>query len=217
MENIRESYDLLDIKGVDRKVQHLFSEVLFEDEIGRLYVNYYDIKGEVVDRELLSVTRLTASSGGISGFSTVAPHLVRVLFISDSITNLIFHLKGYLRYYDIAHSAFIATGSRLDRSQFVEIIQQYHAVKQYYSVYGNSLLGKIKDCKVQHWINGEDCLFRIEENFVYSEFRKQVFKMESKEFTLRDHLRQVAVRQTLKTKKPKNKKIENFFFYYEGA
>src|SRR5690606_11267547 len=133
------------------------------------------------------------------------------------ITNLIFHLKGYFRYYDIAHSAFIATGSRLDRSQFVEVIQQYDAVKQYYSVYGNSILGKIKDCKVQHWINGEDCLFRIEDNLVSCEFRNQKFKMATQGFTLRDHLRQVAVRQTLMTKKPKNKNIENYFFYYEGA
>src|SRR5690606_8496252 len=215
MENIRESYDLLDIKGVDRKVQHLFSKVLFEDAIGRLYINYFDRKGAVVDRESLSVARLTASSGGISSFSTVAPHLVIVLFISDSITNLIFHLKGYFRYYDIAHSAFIATGSRLDRSHLMEVIQQYDAVKQYYSIYGNSLFGKIKDCKVQHWINGEDCLFKIKENFVCCEFRKQEFKMEAEEFTLRDHLRQVAVRQTLKTKKPKNKNRENYFDYYE--
>lgn len=216
MENIRESYDLLDIKGVDRKVQHLFSKVLFEDEIGRLFVNYYDIKGAVVDREVLSVTRLTASSGGISVFSTVAPHLVRVLFISDSITNLIFHLKGYFRYYDVAHSAFIATGSRLDRNHFMEVIQQYDAVRHYYSVYGNSLLGKIKDCKVQHWINGEDCRFKIEENFVTCVFRNKEFKMAAQRFTLRDHLRQLALKQTLKTKKPKNKNRENYFFNYEG-
>jgi|SRR5690554_3708863 len=210
MEIIKENYDLLDLKGVDRKIQHLFSKVLQEDDLGRLYANYYDGQGAFVDREVLSVARLKFSSGGIADFSTVKPFFVRSLFISDSFTNLMFFIKGYHNNFNLEYSAFMATGSRLDKGLFLETVQKYPAVKKFYSIYGNSLLGKIKDCKVQHWIHGNDCLFRIDGDMVIS-FRDQEFKMPARKFTLRDHLRQLSVRQTLNTKKPKNKSVENFY------
>lgn len=211
MEIIKESYDLLDLKGVDRKVQHLFSKVFQEDDVGRLYANYYDGQGAIVDREVLSVSRLKFSSGGIADFSTVNPPFVRSLFISDSFTNLMFFVKGYHNNFNLEYSAFMATGAGLDKGLFLETIQKYPAVKKFYSIYGNSIFGKIKDCKVQHWIHGKDCLFRIEGDVVVSLFGSQEFKMEATKLTLRDHLRQLSVRQTLNTKKPKNKSIENFY------
>lgn len=211
MRAIKESYDLLDLKGVDVNLQHLFSKVLQEDEFGRLFVNYYSGEGSVVDHEVLSISNLKFSSGGVADLSITNPHLARSVFISDSLTNLIFFLNGYNHHFNLEFSAFLVTGSALDKSLLLKTILKYPAVKKYYCLYGNSLLGKIKDCKVQHWLNGNDCLFKIEDDEVISFFENQSFIMEANKFTLRDHLRQVSVRQTVNTKKPKNKAVENFY------
>jgi hypothetical protein len=211
MKALKESYDLLGLKGVDKKVQHLFSKVLQEDEFGRLYVTFFDGQDAIVDREVLSVSRLKLSSGGVAEFSTIKPPLVRSLFISDSFTNLIFFINGYYNNFNLEYAAFMATGSGLDKNLFLKTIQKYSAIKKSYSIYGNSLLGKIKDCKVQHWINGRDCLFRLEGDAIISTYQNEEFIMDARKFTVRDHLRQLSMRQTLSTKKPKNKKVENFY------
>src|SRR5690554_6542565 len=90
-----ERFDLLDIKGVDRKVQRLFSNVLQEDDQGRLWANYSDGKGNFIDHEIWSIFKLKLSSGGILSFSTVHPLSVRSLFISDSVANLISFAQSY--------------------------------------------------------------------------------------------------------------------------
>lgn len=210
MMTIKGSYDLLNLKGVDVKLQHLFSNVIQEDEFGRLIVNYYDSERQVVDREVLSISNLKFSSGGATDLSIQNPSLVRSVFISDSLANLIFFLNGHHQHFNLEFSAFLLTGSALDKSLLLEAISKYPSAKKHYCLYGNSLLGKIKDCKVQHWINGNECLFRIDGDEVTSFFENQSYAMKASRFTLRDHLRQLSVRQTVNTKKPKNKAVENF-------
>jgi len=211
MKIIKEGFDLLDIKGVDRKVQHLFSDVIYEDDYGRLFTDYKDRKGSIVDREVLSISRLKFSFGGIVDFSTVKPPFARTLYISDSVTNLVFFTKNKYNSLNLDYSGFIATGSGLDKNLFLEVILKYPAVKKHYTIYGNSLLGKIKDCKVQHWLNGEDCLYRIEGESVVSHYQARGLSLPIREFNLRNHLRQLSVRQSLSTYKLKNKKLDNFY------
>ncbi|MBD3631318.1 hypothetical protein [Cyclobacterium sp.] len=112
---------------------------------------------------------------------------------------------------NLDYSAFLATGSGLDKNLFLENILKYPAVKKHYTIYGNSLLGKIKDCKVQHWLNGKDCFYRVEGELVVSHYQTRAFSLSAREFNLRNHLRQLSVRQTLSTFKPKNKKLDNFY------
>jgi hypothetical protein len=211
MKIIKEGFDLLDVKDVDIKVQHLFLDVIYEDDYGRLFTDYKDGNGSIVDREVLSISRLKFSFGGIVDFSSVKSHLVSTLYISDSVTNLVFFIKNKYNSLNLDYAAFIATGSGLDKNLFLATIHKYPAVKKHYTIYGNSLIGKIKDCKVQHWLNGEDCLYRIDGELVISRYQDRDFILSAQEFTLRNHLPQLSVRQTLSTYKPKNKKLDNFY------
>src|SRR5690606_37423357 len=127
----KEGFELLDIKGVDRKIQHLFSEVLREDELGRLWVNYYDGKGSVVDQEVISISKLKFSSCGILHFSPANPLSVRALYTSDSVANLIFFVQCYASRFSWDYAAFIATGAKLDRTLFMDAVRQYPFVKKH--------------------------------------------------------------------------------------
>src|SRR5690606_6805020 len=195
----KEGFELLDIKGVDRKIQHLFSEVLHEDKLGRLWVNYYDGSGNIVDQEVISLSRLKFSSCGIFHFSPANPLSVRALYISDSVANLIFFVQSYASRFTWDYAAFIATGAKVARDLFMEAVGKYPYGKMHYTVYGHSLIGRIRDCKVQHWLNGDDCSFRLDGDTVVACYQGKDFLLLTSEFSLRNHMRQLVVRQSLVT------------------
>jgi hypothetical protein len=199
----KEGFDLLDIKGVDRKVQHLFSEVLEEDELGRLWVNYYDENSIIVDHEVLSLSKLKYASGGIFSFSQAHPLSARTLYISDSVTNLIFFVQSYASRFSWNYAAFMATGAKLKRDLFIDTVQKFPSVKKYYAIFGRSLIGRIRDCKVQHWLNGKDCSFNTDGDIVVANYKGANFYLEIGEFSLRNHLRQLGLRHSLATFKPR--------------
>src|SRR5690606_41864314 len=115
----KEGFDLLNIKGVDRKVQHLFSDVLQEDDHGRLWANYNDGSGNIVDQEVISLSKLKFSSCGILHFSTANPLSAKTLYISDSIANLIFFAQSYASRFSWDYVAFIVSGAKLERILFM--------------------------------------------------------------------------------------------------
>lgn len=201
MKAVKEGFDLLDIKGVDRKIQHLFSEVLEEDELGRLSTNYYDGDGKVIDQEVLSLSKLKMSSGGILHFSPANPLSARSMYFSDSVANLIFFVQSYSSRFNWDYSAFIVTGAKLERELLLDAVRQYPFVKKHYAVFGHSLIGRVRDCKVQHWLNGEDCSFNIDGDIVVANYKGVNFFLAIGEFSLRNHLGQLLVRQTLATYK----------------
>ena len=216
MKAVKEGFDLLDIKGVDRKVQHLFLEVLQEDDNGRLCANYKNGNSNIVDQEVLSMSKLKLSSEGILPFSSANPLSARSLYISDSVANLIFFVQSCSSRFNWDYSAFIFIGAKLERELLLDAVRQYPFVKKHYAVFGHSLIGRVRDCKVQHWLNGEDCLFRVDGKDVVANYHGKDFMLPASEFSLRNHMRQLVVRQSLKTKKSKNKSIENFNLSSEG-
>lgn len=211
MKTVKEGFDLLDLKGVDRSVQHLFSDVWKEDEFGRLKAAYLDAKGEKVDEEILYVSGLKFSAQGILHFSTADPSLVKTVFISDAMANLVFFAKAYHRRLWLDYAAFISTGCLPEKWLFLETIKEYPASSKCYSLFGNSILGRIRDCKIQHWIRGQDCQYHIQGKMVIANYQNREFKMPVDEFSLRNHLRQLSIRQSLSTFKPRKIGLENYW------
>ena len=209
----KEGFELLDIKGVDRKVQHLFSEVLQEDDFGRLWANYNDGSGNIVDQEVISLSKLKFSSCGILHFSPANPFSARSLYISDSVANLISFAQSYSSRLSWDYAAFIATGAKKERDLFLEVVGKYPSVKKYYAVYGHSLIGRIRDCKVQHWLRGEDCSFRIDGEVVVANYHGKDFMLAGEKFSLRNHLRQLGIRQRLSALKNRKWDVENYYFF----
>lgn len=213
MNGVKEGFELLDSLGINREVQQLFSAVLREDACGRLIAEYRNEKGRVVDQEVLAVSKQKLASFGILHFSPALPENVRVVFISDAIIHLIFMVQCKVKRMDFAYSAFLSSGARMVRGLVLQGLAQYPKGVKIYTVFGHSIIGRIKDCKVQHWIKGLDCSFRVERNKVVAFFEDKEFWMSVGEFSLRNHLRQIGLRQTVSTCKPFDKNIDNFYLF----
>ena len=209
-----EKFELLESLGVSREVQHLFSEVLREDEKGRLFADYRNAHGGVVDREVIAVLKYKLSSKGVLYFSPAAPENVRTLYISNGLMPLIYLVQRKMGCVNFAYSAFMAIGAKMDNRLLLKGVEQYPKGVKIYTVFGHSLLGRVRDCKVQHWLKGEDCLFTIADNRVVASFKGKEFCKRVGEFSLRNHCRQVGQRQTVSTCKPFDKNIDNFYLFY---
>ncbi|ERM83034.1 hypothetical protein P872_06055 [Rhodonellum psychrophilum GCM71 = DSM 17998] len=211
MKTVKEGFDLLDFKGVDREVQHLFSNVWTEDEFGRLKADYLDAKGEKVDEEILYVSGLKFSAQGILHFATADPSMVKTVLISDAVANLVFFAKAFHQRLRLDYCSFIATGCLPDKNMFLKTLNHYPFANKFHSIFGNSLFGKVRDCKIQHWIQGKDCSFRIDGEKVIAQYLNREYSLPIKEFSLRNHLRQLSVRQSLSTYKPGKSSLENYW------
>ena len=214
MNTDRERFELLESLGVSREVQQLFSEVLREDEKGRLIADYLNEHGGVVDREVIAVLNHKLSSRGVLYFSPAEPENVRALYISDAFMHLIYLVQRKMGCVNFAYSAFLAIGAKMDKRLLLKGVEHYPKGVKIYTVFGHSLLGRVRDCKVQHWLKGEDCLFTIADNRIVASFKGKNFCMPVGEFSLRNHCRQVGQRQTVSTSKPFDKNIDNFYLFY---
>ncbi|MEX0884369.1 MAG: hypothetical protein WDZ72_12935, partial [Cyclobacteriaceae bacterium] len=92
--------------------------------------------------------------------------------------------------------------------------ERYPKEVKIYTVFGHSLIGRIRDCKVQYWVKGQECRFRVDGNKVLVTVKDKEFRMPVREFSLRNHFRQVGLRQTVSTFKPFDKNIDNFYLFY---
>ncbi|SHN23250.1 hypothetical protein SAMN04488057_11281 [Cyclobacterium lianum] len=213
MNSIKEGFELLDSLGISREVQHLVSAGLREDASGKLIADYRDEKGRVVDQEILAVSMQKMSSCGILHFSPALPENVRTLYISDAIMHLIFMVQRKIHRIDFSYAAFLVSGARMDRKLIEKRMDQYPEGVKIYTLFGHSLIGRIRDCKVQHWVKGLDGSFRVAGNKVVILFKGKEFWIEVGEFSLRNHCRQVGLRQTISACKPIDKNIDNFYLF----
>jgi hypothetical protein len=179
-----------------------------------LIADYRNEDGDVVDREVIAFLNHKLSSRGVLYFSPAEPENVRTLYISDAIMPLIYLVQRKMGRVNFTYAAFLAIGARIDKKLLLKGVEQYPTGVKIYTVFGHSLLGRIRDCKVQHWLKGEDCLFRIEDNRVVASFKGKGFCIPESEFSLRNHCRQVRQRQTVSTCKPFSKNIDNFYMFY---
>ncbi|WP_158856360.1 hypothetical protein [Lunatibacter salilacus] len=210
MTAVRGEFELLDSLGISPEVKHLFSGVLREDQRGRLVADYRDKYGNAVDWEIHGVLTHKLASRGIVCFSPGPSENVRMLFISDAVFHLISMVQYKIGRMDFAYAAFLAIGAKMDKELLLAGISRLPSGIKIYTVFGHSLVGRIRDCKVQHWVKGMDCLFKIEGNNVSAIFREDVYQMDASQFSLRNHLRQIGVRQSVSTVKPYDKNINNF-------
>ncbi len=181
-----------------------------------MVADYRDKYGNAVDCEIHGVLTHKLASKGILCYSPGPAENVRMLFISDAFLHLISMVQCKIGRIDFTYAAFLAIGAKVDKGLLLPGISRLPAGIKIYTVFGHSLIGRIRDCKVQHWVKGMDSLFKIEGNNVSALFRENVYKMDASQFSLRNHLRQIGVRQSVSTVKPYDKNIDNFncFSYF---
>lgn len=206
---LREKFDILTYKGVDKGIQRLFSKYAFQDNKGQIVFDFFDHQGHRCDTEILSLYRNKQASFGISALNL--SQNVRSLFVSDSYASLIYFANQFKGRISFEEVGFLVIGADFDQNLLKQVFEKMLTKVKVNTVFSSSILGRVMDCKVQDLIHDRDCSYRLGNDLVQVENAKKVSSQPIQSFSLRTYCISKGVKQTVRTFKPKKRKVESFY------
>src|SRR5690606_19043306 len=103
-----------------------------------------------------------------------------------------------------------STGVKPEKGLFLHYWKRYSKAK-IHLLFGNSILGRILDCKLAHWVRGEDHSFYLQHSQIISSCPNGKSITLSREgFSMRSYFRRIGGRNLVTTHKPSLKSIDNY-------
>ncbi|MEB2786527.1 hypothetical protein [Algoriphagus persicinus] len=208
---LREKFDILTYKGVEKEIQCLFSRYASQDGNGQILFDFFDSKGQFVDREILSLHRNKQASYGISAISL--SEKVRSVFVSDSYASLIYFVNQYKSRIAFEDAGFLVIGAEFDHALLKQTFEKLPKKTKINTVFSTSILGRVMDCKIQDLVHERDCTYVLSGSLVQLKNKKTNRTSAESIFTfsLRTYCISQGILQTVRTYKPKQKGIESFY------
>ena len=206
-----ENFDILSYKGVDRAIQGLFSMFALQDKTGQIVFDFFNEKGGKVDCEILSLYRNKQASRGISVLNLSEDS--RSIFVSDSYSSLICFANQFKARISFDEAGFLIIGAEFDLSLLAQALKKVLKKAKINTVFSDSILGRVMDCKVQDLVYDRDCRYYLSDDWVQlkNQKRNKVSKESIFTFSLRTYCISQAITQTVRTFKPKQKGVESFY------
>tara|TARA_R110002020_G_scaffold51034_8_gene144602 strand:- start:10620 stop:11285 length:666 start_codon:yes stop_codon:yes gene_type:complete len=208
---LTETFDILSYKGVDKDIQGLFSKFAQQDKTGQIVFDFFNKEGRKVDSEILSLYRNKQASRGISVLNLSEDS--RSIFVSDSYSSLICFANQFKARISFDEAGFLIIGAEFDLSLLAQALKKVSKKAKINSVFSDSILGRVMDCKVQDLVYDRDCRYYLSDDWV--QFKNQKRYKVSKEsiftFSLRTYCISQAIIQTVRTFKPKQRGVESFY------
>lgn len=139
------------------------------------------------------------------------------LFFSAAEALAFCHLHQY-KYDFLNRCVFVALGIKpcMEQIEFVKLLYKRARI---HTVFGNSLVGRIYDCKVGLWLTRKDCKFYLSKKYVVVKDcnrQRKHFKgleIDRSEFSYSTFYRSYGGRSHVKTHKPPKLKYNSFLDY----
>ena len=162
-----EGYRLLNYLGVAEEVQNMFSSVIHEEPSGRLIFCYRDKFDEMVDEEYFTLRRFKPAARGMAVCNPSSRELVTDMYVSDSLMSLIVFCHFHFKRRSFQQVVFCSTGLKPEKELFLRYWKEYSNAK-IHLLFGNSIMGRVLDCKLAHWVRGEDHSFYLHHSQIIS-------------------------------------------------
>lgn len=188
----------------------MFSSVIHEEPSGKLFFCYRDNSGEMVDEEYFTLRSFKPAARGMGVCSPTNRELVTDMYVSDSLMSLMAFCHFHYKRQSFQHVVFCSTGVKPEKELFLRYWREYSEAK-IHLLFGNSILGRVLDCKLAHWVRGEDYSFYLHHNQIISSGPAGKSILISREgFSMRSYFRRIGGRNLVITHKPSFKSIDNF-------
>lgn len=205
-----EGYRVLNYLGVAEEVQSQFSSIIHEETSGKLYFLYRNKSDEMVDKEFFTLCSFKKAARGMAVCCPARKEWVTDIYVSHSMLNLIAFCHYQYKRYSFDHSAFFSTGVKPERDLFLRNWKECNKGK-IHLLFGNFLMGRILDCKLAHWVRGEDFTFYLGRNqIVSSNSMKKSFTIPQEGFSMRSYFRRIGGKAKATTHKPSQRSIDNY-------
>src|SRR5690554_6381132 len=205
-----EGYKLLNYLGVAEEVQMIFSSVIHEEPSGKLNFCYRDNSDEMVDKEHFTMKSFKPAASGMAVCSPSGRELVTDMYVSDSLMSLIAFCHFYFKRRSFRQVVFCSTGVKPEKGLLLRYWKEYNKAK-IHLLFGNSILGRVLDCKLAHWVRGEDHSFYLHHSQIISLGPNGKSITISREgFSMRSYFRRLGGRNLVTTHKPSLNSIDNY-------
>jgi|TARA_R110002124_G_scaffold171273_3_gene338951 hypothetical protein len=205
-----EGFDLLTYKGVDIKLQHLFSKHAVQNSKGQIQFTFYDQFDSVCDKEILGLTSLKKASSGVSTINLNPSS--KTLFIASSYADLIFFSKQFSSRMEFQNASFLIVGADFNRDLILYNLNIFSSSIRVITLFENTILGKIMDSLIYNYINKIDALYIIEDDKIIVKVgNKKNYSFPVSSFSLRTFSKKFWKKSQVRTYKPKLKGIDSFY------
>src|SRR5690606_17443108 len=205
-----EGYRLLNFLGVAEEVQNMFSSVINEEPSGKLIFYHRDNRDEMVDKEHFTIKSFKQAASGMAVCSPSSRELVTDIYFSNSLMSLIAFCHFHIKRRSFQHVVFCSTGMKPEKEIFLRYWREYSKAK-IHLLFGNSILGRVLDCKLAHWVRWEDHSFYLHQSQVISSSPNGKSITISREgFSMRSYFRRIGGRNLVTTHKPSINSIDNY-------
>src|SRR5690606_1244052 len=198
----KEAYELLDYLGVDKEVQIMFSSIIHKEPSGKLVFFYRNKANEMVDEEYFTLRSFKPAAKGMAICCPSGRELVTDMYVSDSLMSLIAFCHFHFKRRSFRHVVFCSTGVKPEKGLFLHYWKEYNKAK-IHLLFGNSILGRVLDCKLAHWVRGEDYSFYLHHSQIISSGPTGKLITISREgFSMRSYFRTIGGRNLVTTQRP---------------
>jgi hypothetical protein len=205
-----EGYKLLNYLGVAEEVQYMFSSVIHEEPSGKFIFYYRDNSDEMVDKEHFTMKSFKPAASGMAVCSPSSRELITDMYVSDSLMSLIAYCHFHFKRRSFRQVVFCSTGLKPEKRLFLRYWKEYNKAK-IHLLFGNSILGRVLDCKLAHWVRGEDHAFYLHYNQIISSSPTgKSITMPRERFSMRSYFRRIGGRNLVTTHKPSLNSIDNY-------
>src|SRR5690606_33740849 len=205
-----EGYRLLNYLGVAEEVKNMFSSVIHEEPSGKLIFYYRDNSDEMVDKEHFTMKSFKPAASGMAVCRPSSRELVTDMYVSDSLMSLIAFCHFHFIRRSFQHVVFCSTGVKPEKELFLRYWREYSQSK-IHLLFGHSILGRVLDCKLAHWVRGEDYSFYLHHNQIISSSPTgKSITIPREGFSMRSYFRRIGGRNLLTTHKPSLNYIDNY-------
>jgi len=205
-----EGYKLLNYLGVAEEVQYMFSSVIHEEPSGKLIFCYREKADEMVDEEYFTLRRFKPAARGMAVCSPSSRALVTDIYVSNSLMSLIAYCHFHFIRRSFQHVVFCSTGVKPEKELFLRCWKEYSKAK-IHLLFGHSILGRVLDCKLAHWVRGEDHSFYLHHSQIISSGPAgKSFTHPREGFSMRSYFRMIGGRNLVTTHKPSLNYIDNY-------
>lgn len=206
-----ETFDILTYKGVEKDIQRLFAKFASQDREGRITFGFFDLNGEKVDSEVLTLHKLKQASFGVSALQV--SDNTRSVFVSDSYASLIYFANQFKSRIAFDEAGFVVIGAEFNQRMLREVFREIPKKVKVNTVFSTSILGRIMDCKIQDLMLNRNCTYRLNKDLIQvkSEKTNRESRASLFNFSLRTYCISQGIVQTVRTFKPKQKGIESFY------
>src|SRR5690554_5899639 len=205
-----EGYRLLNYLRVAEEVQNMFSSVIHEEPSGKLIFCYRDNTDEMVDEEYFTLRSFKPATSGMAVCRPSSRELVTDMYVSDSLMSLIAFCHFHFKRQSFRHVVFCSTGVKPEKGLFLRYWREYSQAK-IHLLFGNSILGRVLDCKLAHWVRGEDYSFYLHQSQIISLGPNgKSITIPREGFSMRSYFRRIGGRNLVTTHKPRLQSIDNY-------